>query len=183
MTAPQKFISWIDTETTGLEAGRHEIIDIAIIRTTLSLKEVWRWSTKVTPERIQDASPKALEVNGYTPEAWADAKPQRWMAETITRALDGTMPGGHNVSFDLDFIHALWASFGIKAPWIDHRKLDTVGMAAPLLFTGQVPDLKLTTLTASLGIEHGNAHSAMSDAEASLNVARHMMRLAKKEDA
>ena len=49
----------IDTETTGLKAGTHEVIEIAILTETPS-GEIEEWSTKVKPRRIEEAHPKAL---------------------------------------------------------------------------------------------------------------------------
>lgn len=168
----QRLIAWVNTETTGLEPGFHEIIEIAVVRTTQKLEEVDRWSSKIRPQHIERASTEALRVNGYSEEAWRDAPQPESVMKRVSKLVAGTMLGGHNVQFDIDFMLNAWRRHDIAAPWLDPRKVDTVGMCSPLLFRGLVPNLRLTTLTSFLRVEHDNAHTAMSDVLASLNAAR-----------
>ena len=95
-------ICFVDTETTGLDKSRHEIIEIAII--------VWDggqlkgYTQKITPKHIATADPIALEINSYTPEAWHDAPTFADEAQTIADLLCGNIVVGHNIQFDMGFI-------------------------------------------------------------------------------
>jgi len=63
-----------DLETTGLDPLIHEVIDIGAVRVDQATLEIEAtFSAKIQPLHIELASPIALEVNGYTPEAWKHA--------------------------------------------------------------------------------------------------------------
>ena len=63
-----------DLETTGLDPIIHEVIDIGAVRVDQESLEIEATFTcKIQPVYIELAHPKALEVNGYTPEAWKNA--------------------------------------------------------------------------------------------------------------
>jgi DNA polymerase-3 subunit epsilon len=160
---------WIDTETTGLDPVKGEVIEIAIVTETVSPDGggtvIESWSTKIAPERIEDASPKALEVNGYTPEAWAGAPTFAEVAPEITRRLaSGSVIAGHNVGFDVGFIEAAFARIG-SGVRIPYHKIDTVTLAyAAWNGTGTGPGLSLDKLRKHLGIPMEGSHSALKDA-------------------
>ena len=68
----------VDLETTGLDPLVHEVIDIGAVRVDqASLDIEATFSAKLRPCHIeQQPDPKALEVNGYSPEAWKNAVDQ-----------------------------------------------------------------------------------------------------------
>ena len=49
----------LDTETTGLDPTKHEIIEIAV------KSPLGTFHSLVKPQRLDLAEPKALELNGY----------------------------------------------------------------------------------------------------------------------
>lgn len=109
-------IALLDCETTGLDASIHEIIEIAcIIIDDETLKILDTYETKVYPEHIETAHPKALQVNGYTPEEWDNGKAV--YLEEMMRALSvGTndcIVMAYNIHFDLSFLDAAQKSTGI----------------------------------------------------------------------
>ncbi|MBP6912721.1 MAG: hypothetical protein KBB86_02185 [Candidatus Pacebacteria bacterium] len=70
-------LAFIDVETTGLNPDKHELIQIGIVLADqtwegdkVTLKHVDEIELKIKPERISDADPQALRVNGYTPAEW-----------------------------------------------------------------------------------------------------------------
>lgn len=160
---------WIDTETTGLDPKIHELLEVAVIIEAVSPDgsgvEIERWATKVAPEHIESASAKALEVNGYTPEAWAGAPAFAEIASRLAAYLaSGAVIAGHNVKFDVGFIEAAFAAVGVGVR-IPYHQLDTVTLAyVAWNATGAGPGLSLDKLRAHLGIATEGAHSALKDA-------------------
>ena len=59
----------IDTETTGLDPKRHELLSLgAIVMIDGIVTE--RIEVKIKPRNIDQADQEALRVNGYTPYRW-----------------------------------------------------------------------------------------------------------------
>lgn len=155
---------FVDTETTGLTAGWHEIIEICAIRVCAStMRVVGSMYMKIKPDHMDRAHPKALEVNGYTDEAWSEALPLSVVLEMLSPLLSGALMIGHNVSFDKDFIRAAYKQAHIQYPRGDYHTLDTVSLAWPLKLRSKVRNLKLATLCDYFGISNKGEHSAYAD--------------------
>lgn len=116
----------MDVETTGLNPIVHEVIEICLVETLPDGTIVQRFDSKITPKGPVD--PEAAEVNGYTPEKWADAPASYVVWDKISRVFGACTcipeetqdqshaewcrahpknkltPWGWNVSFDLGFI-------------------------------------------------------------------------------
>lgn len=152
-------IAYIDTETTGLDPRVHEMIEIAIIDDT------GEWSTKIRPVRLDVAEQEALDVNGYTPAAWADAPLLATVAPEIADRLSGRdlLLCGHNVAFDLSFIVASLERAGVATDRIAWRAIDTMTLAHEHLVPG-LPSLSLDAIRRHLGWSMEGAHSALQDA-------------------
>ena len=101
----QRPLAFIDTETTGLDTSVHEVIEVAIVKEHPDGR-VEKWQSRIQPKNIEAAHPKALEVNGYTPEKWGEAPYLEHVAIDIATMLKGCVIVGHNVGFDLDFLQA-----------------------------------------------------------------------------
>ena len=69
----EKNLVFVDVETTGLFMGSHEIIEIALIQTNPKLEVMFEWHSKAKPAFPEWADKKALEINGYTEQAWKNA--------------------------------------------------------------------------------------------------------------
>lgn len=169
-------LAFVDCETTGLDPVRHELIEVAAIRvhpqTLVVESEV---AIKVRPERIEDADPEALRINGYSEEAWADAVSLDEAMAQLAPVLGGAMLAGHNVAFDRGFLDAAWKRVGHRPENLDHHLLDTATLAWPLLSSGMLDSVSLTPVCKHLGIERGEEHWALDDARASLEVARRLL--------
>ena len=153
-------IAIIDTETTGFKVGVHEIIEIAIMKIQGNERDMW--TAKIKPERIETASSKALEINGYDPELWQDAIPMRDAANTIRKRLAGCVLIGHNLEFDLGFIvDALRANGGRGLGF--HYKIDTMALAYEHLAGLGLNSLSLENVCNYLGISNEGAHGAEVD--------------------
>jgi DNA polymerase-3 subunit alpha (Gram-positive type) len=125
-------LAFLDTETTGLKAWNygkpfHEIIELALIIVENG-ETTFKKSYKFHPLRFHTADPKALEVCGYDPKVWEE-EALHWNKTSIknlAKKLEGSVIVGHNVSFDMNFLKALFKDFGVKnkfPPTLDTRAL------------------------------------------------------------
>lgn len=158
----------IDTETTGLDFNKHEVIGFGGI-VLIDGVIVETIEVLIHPARIEQADPKALEVNGYTPKKWRDAIPAKvaleMIGEFLIRHSDGTLVG-HNVNFDIQFLKRFGASwrggFGYRFP---KPYLDTRDLCRAVLSPFGLHSMSLDNICAFLGWERRRAHSALSDCE------------------
>jgi DNA polymerase-3 subunit epsilon len=163
---------FVDTETTGLDPTKHEILEVAAIRTTPDAKQVLTtYHAKIKPLRIETAEPKALEINKYSAEEWTFDKCVN--PEVVVRALmamsHNTVLVGHNVSFDEGFLTALLRQFYATVPW-GYHKIDTVALAWPLFMYTPAEGVSLEKVCRYLGTTNKPEHRAMNDALACRDV-------------
>ena len=161
-------LHFVDTETTGLNPMEHELLSVAII-TEYGDGRIDRWSSKVKPKRIEDAHPKALEVNGYTDEGWQDAPEFEAIFPEIQRRLRKGMIVGHNIAFDIAFLREAYKSAGVnpddKKTGIARYKIDTITLAHEHLQPMGLWFLGLDSIRKFLGWSFENSHTALQDAE------------------
>ena len=152
--------AFIDIETTGLDATRHEIIEIAIvIWDGLKLRV---YNQRICPKHIQTADPVALQINGYTTDGWTNAPTFADQARTIADLLCGCTIVGHNVHFDLGFIERQLKGCNIPIPrW---RPVDTVTLVHEHLIPIGCPGASLDRVRDFLGWIRPHAHTALCDA-------------------
>ena len=148
---------FVDVETTGLDSSIHEIIEICII-TEWQSGSFEEWHTKIRPERIGDAHPRALEVNSYTPEAWRDAPIMAYVVNDIAARVSHGLVIGHNVAFDMGFISAALSSYGLRRP--SHRTFDTMALAYEHL---PISKVSLDAIRRFFGWSGKHAHTALTD--------------------
>lgn len=169
-------LAFVDLETTGLDPGRHEILEIGIVvANPRTLETRGMFDVRVRPGRIEDADPVALGINGWSAEAWKDAVPLDIALVRVKPLLDGALLAGHNVSFDRGFLDAAWRTTGVQPPATDHHVLDTATLAWPLLAAGLVDSVSLAPVCRALGVETSQPHRALADAQRSLDVARRLL--------
>ena len=77
-------LAFLDTETTGLDRYKNEIIELALIIIEDGERTVEQ-SWKLKPRRIETASDYALQLNGYDKEVWD--KEGKHVATRILRKL------------------------------------------------------------------------------------------------
>jgi DNA polymerase-3 subunit epsilon len=185
--------AYIDVETTGLDPSRHEVIDVAIVFDVdvvrradppswtrhLSRQEpdVAVWHSRIRPERIEAADPKALEVNGYTPEAWADAPTADRVVDTVVDLLveSRAVFVGHNVTFDRDFLAAFVRRQGRTAR-LGYHTVDTVTLCYEHLVPCGLTSLSLDNVRRFMGIPTHGSHAALKDALDAREVYRRLTR-------
>lgn len=164
----------VDTETTGFSPHKHELIEIAAIKLDpSSLAEIGSFESKISPARLSDADPKALEVNHYSAEEWAGAPSLAEVMSNFAVFADGATLVGHNVSFDKRFIEEAMKSTGVGMS-IDYHCLDTVSLAWPMRKNGSVRSLRLDSLAEYFKLDRSGSHRAMADARCCLEIFRRL---------
>lgn len=153
-----------DFETTGLDPKKNEIIEIgAILCDAKTLDIYWEYEIKLKPVALHTAHPKALEVNGYTPELWKDARAFVPGFIEFLAKLDHTMiMTGQNVWFDVGFyLQALETVRNIRfgdmnidpldpTPYgYSYHRLDIASMAWPLQ---EDPVYRMSKLSEAFGV-------------------------------
>ena len=121
-------ITVFDTETSGLDNTRHEILEVALVSYVLSndgeffhLKEL---NEKIKPHRIHLAHPKALSINGYTEKAWQDAKDMSKVLPKIKEMIkESDLLLGQNLIFDLRFLQKASLTEIDYPPYIDTKAM------------------------------------------------------------
>jgi DNA polymerase-3 subunit epsilon len=151
---------WLDTETTGLNPDKNDIIEFAGLREdTLETLHL-----KVYPERPENAHPRALEVNGYTREKWDEAGAIEMASAIpqIAKFLEGAILAGQNVSFDENFIKATMRRHDVETR-IGYHKLDVATLALIRLRPLGAKSVSLGYVCDVLGISNEGAHTALAD--------------------
>jgi DNA polymerase III alpha subunit (gram-positive type) len=171
----ESFYAFLDTETTGVNPGTDEAIEIATVLTDLKYNEVARFDQKIQFTHSK-MTPKAAELNGYDPKVWAyEAVPFYHYQAFLTKHIPYghvAIPIGHNVDFDRNILDQFYFKpYGKFFP-LSYHKIDTMGISLLLRAAGviNVPDVKLATVCAALKIPHVDAHRAMGDLVASRKI-------------
>ena len=134
-----------DTETTGLSASQHEVVEISIIRCDdrLQLTEF------IKCEYPENASYDALRITGKTLEDLKRGKSKKEVVDRVNEFLsqDGLTPShrciiGHNINFDRKFIHTLFEKVNKEFP--AHLWLDTIAMTKEFLKKSDISTLNIT---------------------------------------
>jgi len=152
----------LDTETTHFEPGVGEIIEIAILREDGGI-----FTTRIKPQHIETAHPKALEVNGYNEADWEDAPEPLEAAHMITPMLLKQVIVGQNISFDMDHLKMFYHRLGLDDTFkeFDHRHIDTMTLAYEHLVPHGLTSLALYQACKFLRIDNEGAHGALRDVE------------------
>jgi DNA polymerase-3 subunit epsilon/ATP-dependent DNA helicase DinG len=145
----------IDLETTGLDPNSEEIIEVAAV--TFRGEEILdEYASLVNPYR--DLPPFITKLTGIN-QAMVDEAPEMFsLRPKLKRRLGEHLLVGHNVGFDLAFLHAADLAWG-------NRRLDTLELASILLpDAGRYGLGALTSYLSLPGSEDGQAHRALDDA-------------------
>lgn len=184
-------IFWYDYETTGINPRSDRPLQVAGIRTDVDLNEIAApINLYCQPSEDILPHPMACMITGITPQRLAEQGLGE--AEFMTRvhaelSAPGTCGAGYNtLRFDDEMTrYSLYRNFfdpygrewqGGNSRWdlIDVLRtayaLRPQGIEWPQL-DGRV-SLKLELLTAANGLEHGQAHDALSDVRATIAMAR-----------
>lgn len=151
----QKALVFLDLETTGLNPETDEIIEIgAVIVRDGQITD--RFSTLVKPRGSVPF--RITRLTGITDEMLSTAPGFDQVAVPLREFLGELTIAGHNVSFDISFLNR---KLGIP---LYNPVLDTMDLFQVTL--PRAAGYRLEGISISLGINTGEAHRALNDAEA-----------------
>jgi DNA polymerase III subunit epsilon len=157
-----------DVETTGSAAGKGGAITEFGALKLVRGEVVDQFSTLVNPGRPID--PFVVRLTGITDRMVSDAPSISEVMPRFEEFVEGCVLVGHNVHFDCSFVTA--ARGGTPLP---NEVLDTLKLARCL-----VPGLKryrLSSLVSHFGVRQAPNHRALSDAAATTEVFRRLLKL------
>lgn len=156
MPIKDKPLAFVDVETTGLQSGYHEIIEICICTPKRTYHEK---IIPAFPSRIDSA---AVAVNGYSEKKWFDAIEGKHAAGEIADILKGHIIVGHNPHFDVDFIEDLCWRNKVELR-VDRRLIDTQTLAYVYLVPLGLKSISMDNIRRFLGWEVREHHNAYDD--------------------
>jgi DNA polymerase III alpha subunit (gram-positive type) len=178
-------IFWFDLETSGLDPSTAQPVQVACIITDINMVELRRMEVFVKPVPGCSWDAQAEEVHGFTRE-FLEEKGKSWedaLSDIIE--FEGNcgmkpIPGGHNVTFDINFFR-VWIPRGIFSQMFSYHIFDTMGTAQTVnrlyIREGRVPKFprwRLVDVCKVLGIKINGAHNALADIEATVEAQRRM---------
>ncbi|OED35334.1 exodeoxyribonuclease I [Chromatiales bacterium (ex Bugula neritina AB1)] len=189
---PEESFLWHDYETFGRDPTRERPVQFAAIRTDHNLQQIddgVMIYCRQTNDYLPD--PESCMVHGVLPQTANERGLSELQFATEIHALmstPGTCTVGYNsIRFDDEFSRQLffrnlfdpyareWQSGNSRWDLIDlirlARALRPDGINWPTNADGQ-PSNKLEHLTAANGISHGDAHDALADVQATIEIAR-----------
>lgn len=182
----------IDIETTGLDDQYHEICELAIVLLDCNLKPTKNIFHKVIrPNHMDRCDPQALKVNGFKKEKLLLGKSPGEVLEELDLFIEEhvkpgkqLVPLGHNYTFDKGFLRNFLGSYhdsdgkevSLYDEWFFRRYRDTMHTAIFINDLAEMngrlkvpfPKVSLKYLCSTMGIENPKAHTALSDALATL---------------
>lgn len=158
--ADDRSVIILDSETTGLLAGVHEITECAWLN-----RNTGACHRFVPPHTLDNATEEALEVSGYyARRLWVQSS---WDEESeelalLHAALSGNWFIGSKPTFDAGFLSLLFVQHGLSPePWW-RFPIDIGTYAAGVLSRPITDRVGLTQLCHLLGVQAGD-HTAMGD--------------------
>lgn len=158
-----------DTETTGLNAAEHTIIEIAAVKMK-GTEIVDQWSQLIDPQ--MEIGPKTTEITGITNDMLRGQETLDVVLRKFKDFAGNAVMVAHNAEFDKAFINACAKRIGME-PW-NNPFLDTLPLAR-MLYKG-MRNYRLGTLAKKFNVELINAHRALDDTVALAHVFQHILK-------
>ncbi len=176
-------LAFIDTETTGTDPNRHEIIELAVIIArqvtregkgpSIEIIEEAEW--KIKPEHINTADEQALRVNGYNEVDWMFAVDRKKAMQEFAKKTQSCTFVSHNLVFDYAFVMKAFDETGVDNQ-MHYAKLDTISIAFARLYDVPSADkFSLRFLCDLLKVENSKAHTALADTRALVEIYKKLM--------
>lgn len=176
-------LAFIDTETTGLDADTHEIIELAVVLVRQverpgkgpSIEIIAEKDWKIKMEKPEVAEEQALRVNGYNEVDWMFAVSLESAMKEFSKMTEGASFVSHNVTFDYAFMQNAFKKTGVDNK-MHFAKLDTISIAFARLYdVPQATSLSLKNLAALFKIENKKAHTALADTVTLVEIYKKLM--------
>jgi len=159
----------VDIETTGGSPSNSKITEVAIVITD-GKQILDKYETLINPEQRIPYNITAL--TGIDDRMVAESPKFFEIAKTILSYLEGRIFVAHNVNFDYGFIRQEFKSLGFN---YESDKMCTVRLSRKA-FPG-LPSYSLGKLSKSLGVVLSNAHRAMADTMATVEIFHKIMQV------
>lgn len=163
----------LDVETTGLQASRQRIIEIAIVCFAEGGVST-HWESFCSPGRRVPAY--ITKLTGIDDDHLEGAPTFDTVAAQVVELLEGAVIVGHNVEFDLGFLNEELKRAG-HAPVVNER-LDTLALASRLIPSLRRPNLQAVAQKLGLPTPGRGRHRAGPDATLTGRVALALMQQA-----
>lgn len=165
----------LDTETTGLDLIKHEIIQIGFLFIEMDTSDVYNLLSeteiKIKPMHLQTAEPAALAINGFSAYEWKDADTiEKHFEEIKNKIEEADALLGQNLIFDLRFIKQAFENFNVSPPKFPPY-MDTKWIANQLMNEGKLKSTSMDKMCKHYNIKfEGKAHTALVDCKRTLEV-------------
>ncbi|GAA2704469.1 hypothetical protein Apa02nite_064280 [Actinoplanes palleronii] len=154
----------VDVETSGLSPEYDRIVEVAVVGTDRNGNVVDEWTTLVNP----DGPVGRTDLHRISVADVADAPRFSDIVGELTRRVAGRVIVGHNVQFDLRFLHAEFARARLRMPQV-------VSLCTYQESHGYLPGLRrrrLPDCCHAAGVVLTDAHAALEDARAAAGLLR-----------
>ncbi|NMO54678.1 hypothetical protein HH310_26265 [Actinoplanes sp. TBRC 11911] len=154
----------VDVETSGLSPEFDRVVEIAVVGTDRAGNVVDEWTTLVNP----DGPVGKTSIHRITAADVADAPRFADIVGELTRRLAGRVIEGHNVQFDLRFLHAEYARAQLRLP----RLVTLCTYQESYSYLPGLDRRRLPDCCHAAGVVLDDAHAALEDARAAAGLLR-----------
>ncbi|MGG1661378.1 PolC-type DNA polymerase III [Brevibacillus sp. NRS-1366] len=158
-----------DTETTGLNAAEHTIIEVAAVKMK-GAEIIDQWTDLIDPQL--EIGPKTTEITGITNEMLRGKDTLDVVLRKFKDFTGDAVLVAHNAEFDKAFINACAKRIGME-PW-NNAFLDTLPLAR-MMYKG-MRNYRLGSLAKKFNVELINAHRALDDTVALAHIFQQMLK-------
>lgn len=166
---------WIDVETTGLYADKHDVVQLACIPVINGVRQK-PFNEFCQPKNWDAIDDGAVRVHGITRERMKTFQTPEQLVEKLVVYLRSFgvkfIIAGYNVNFDRQFASALFTKCGRPRDFFSLFELhihDTYARVKSVKTQIKTENHKLETLAKHYGF-HIDAHDALSDISATIDV-------------
>lgn len=160
----------LDIETTGLSPYRHAITEIAAMK-LVDGQVVEQFHSLINPK--QEIPLFITRLTGITNDMVKDAPAIEEVLPSLHEFLSGAIFVGHNVGFDHKFLDH-YSRMYLNKP-VTNELLCTCKLARRL--HPEQPSKRLTALCEAFSLVNEQAHRAMSDVHATVQLLQHMQQI------
>ncbi len=160
----------IDCEATGLDLDDDRIVEVAVVRFTLT-EELNHLETLVDPERPIPAA--SMEIHHITDGMVAGKPKISDVLPTVLRLIGNRIIVGHGIEFDINMIANEAKRHNIPCTIKSARFFDTLRLARQY---GGSPTNSLERLREHFNIPEEGAHRAMNDVRVNMEVFKQLIK-------